>query len=69
MLTKLTKEQGAILSAYTGYLCCSFSDLHEYAERILCRPVFTHEFALDSLVKELKEASKEDFLSIIPEKN
>jgi hypothetical protein len=59
----LTKEQAAILGAYTGTLCGPFPDLHEYAERVLGRSIWTHQFP--SLSQELKEAAKDDFLSIV----
>lgn len=38
------KEIGQIVTAYTGVMCSTFPDFHEYAERILGRPIFTHEF-------------------------
>ena len=30
---KLTKEQAAIIGAYTGITCGSFSDIHKLAEK------------------------------------
>lgn len=61
-MTKLTKEQAAIIGAYTGYAAGPFSDIHEYVEKILGRPVFTHEFP--SLTDEIRDASKADFIAI-----
>ena len=58
----MTKREAAIISAYTGYLIGEFSDFQAYAEEILGRPVFTHEFP--SIADELKEKSKKDFMSI-----
>jgi hypothetical protein len=66
-LTQLTDQQGAILSAFTGKLCCNFSDFHKYAERKLGRPIFTHEFASQKVTEEIREASREDLLAILPE--
>lgn len=63
-MQKLTKEQAAIIGAFTGIICGPFADLHEYAEKILERPVFTHEFAIDEFIEELKQKSKTDFISI-----
>lgn len=63
-MQKLTKEQAAIISAYTGILCGSFSDMHEYAERKLGRPILTHEFASPETNQKLQDASRDDFLSI-----
>lgn len=58
---------GAIVSAHTGILACSFPVFHEYAEELLGRPVFTHEFADHTVVEALKVASKTDFLKLVAE--
>lgn len=48
---------GVILSAYTGYLLVgSFGRVQEYAEQVLGRPIFTHEFASEKLQEELRKA-------------
>jgi len=61
MTQQLTKEQAVIISAYTGILCAPFGDVHEYIEKKLKRPVFTHEIPhLD-----LKHLMLDDFLSIV----
>jgi hypothetical protein len=60
----MTKREAAIVSAYTGILLGSFSDLHEYAEEVLRRPVWTHEFGSQGVADELKVASRPDFLGI-----
>jgi hypothetical protein len=61
---ELTREQAAIIGAYTGIACSSFTIIHEYAEQKLNRPVFTHEFANAAFMATLKNASKEDFLKL-----
>ncbi len=61
----MTKQEGAIISAYTGCLCCEFGVLREYAEQLLGRAIFTHEFASDKTVAEIKEKSKADFMRVI----
>lgn len=58
----MTKREAAIVSAYTGYLIGEFSDFQAYAEEIIGRPLFTHEFPY--IADGLKEASKKDFMSI-----
>ena len=63
-MTKLTKEQAIIVSAYTGFMACNFSDLHEAVEFRLGRPIFTHEFCGEELMKEIRHAFLEDFLAI-----
>ena len=60
----MTKQEKAIVSAYTGILMCDFSDVHEYIEKKLGRPVWTHEFADEGLNDEIREATREDFLSL-----
>ena len=60
----MTKREGAIISAYTGVLIGSFSDLHEYVEEIMKRPVFTHEMGYEKISKKIKERSRPDFLKI-----
>lgn len=60
----MTKEEKLIVSAYTGILMCDFSDLHEYIEKLLGRPVFTHELADKEVWKEIKNKCKPDFLNL-----
>ena len=60
----MTKDEAAIVSAYTGVLICDFSTLHKYVEEKMERPIFTHELADPHVVKTLKERSKADFVSI-----
>lgn len=61
----LTKEQAIIISGYTMILMCSMEDLHGDIERRLGHPVWTHQ--LPVLKEEIKEAYKDDFMSLIPE--
>ena len=63
-MTKLTKEQAIIVSAYTGLMACDFSDLYEAVEFRLGRPIFAHEFCSEELMKEIRYAFLEDFLAI-----
>jgi hypothetical protein len=61
----LDLDQAVVISAYTGIMCCSFSDMHKEVEKRLGRPVFTHEFARKDLFeKEIKPAFKDDFLAL-----
>ena len=60
----MTKQEAAIVAAYTGILIGDFSDMHEYVEKKMGRPVWTHEMASEKFVQELKEATKEDFVNI-----
>lgn len=63
-MVDMTKEEKLIVSAYTGVLMTEFSDLHEFIEEKLGRPVWTHELANELVVEELKMAVKEDFLKL-----
>lgn len=64
-MNRLTKEQGIVLTGYTGRLCCRFSDFHEDVEKRLGRPVYTHEFADKSIGKTLKELYRVDFMKLV----
>ncbi len=60
----MTHREKVIVSTYTGILMCDFSDVHEYIEEILGRPVWTHEMAYKEIQDEIKAASKSDFIAI-----
>lgn len=66
MIPRLTREQAAIISAYTGYLAGDFSAMHEYAEKKLGRPIQTIEFAY-GLFDELRKVCLDDFMAICEE--
>lgn len=63
-MNRLTKRQAAIIGLYTGVTCGPFADIHEYAEKLISRPIFTHEFATTKFVEMMKEKAKADFLAI-----
>lgn len=62
---ELTREQAAIVGAYTGYLAGPFEEMHEYIEKIMGRPVFTHEMASEEVADQIREKAKQDFLAIV----
>ena len=64
-MTRLTKEQAAIIGAYTGILSGNFSDMHEYIEKLMGRSVWTYEMGNKEFLAELRVAAKEDFLKIV----
>lgn len=64
----ITKREAAIISAYTNYLIGEFSDMHQYIEEVMDRPVFTHELADTRVVDEIREKSKNDFINLEIEK-
>lgn len=62
----MTKQEAAVLTAYTGINCCKdFSYFHEYIEKLLDRPVFTHELADKSVWDLIKEKCTPDFMDIV----
>jgi hypothetical protein len=61
----MTRHEATVISAYTGTLLCNFSYLHEYIEKILERPVFTHELGNKDTWEDIKAASSEDFFAIV----
>lgn len=63
-MNRLTKHQAAVIGAYTGVLCGPMADLAEYVERLLGRPVFTHELGTWTIAREVREAARADFLAI-----
>ncbi len=64
-MDRLTSEQAAVIGAFTGILAGPFSDMHEYIEKIMGRPVWTHEMANDAVWAEIKEKARADFLAIV----
>ena len=64
-MQKLTKEQGIVITGYTGFLACKFDDFHEDVEKRMGRPVFTHEMGnRDFMENTVREAYKKDFLEM-----
>lgn len=64
MVERLTRDQAAIIGAFTGIAIGPFSDIHGYAERILGRSIWTHEFANKETMAEIKEAARADFVAL-----
>ena len=63
----MTKQEKLIVSAYTGILMVDFHELHKFFEEKAGRPIFTHEFANEELVEELKDLVREDFMKLCEE--
>lgn len=60
----MTKQEAAIVAAYTGYLLGEFSDMHEYVEKIMGRPVFTHELGNKEVADQIKVMATADFIAL-----
>lgn len=63
----MTKNEAAVIMAYTGQVMLTGEDFkifHKYIERILNRPVSTHELGSESVQDEISRNSFLDFLDI-----
>lgn len=60
----MTRREAAIIGAYTGICIGKFEDIHSYVEKIMNRPVWSHEFASEKFHEEIKQKSKSDFLNL-----
>ncbi len=60
----MTKQEAAVVGAYTGYLLGDFADMHAYIEKKMGRPVFTHEMASEKFMDALREKTKADFVAL-----
>ena len=60
----MTYHEKIVVSAYTGYLMCDFSDMHEYIEKKLGRPVWTHEMADKDIQEAIRNAVRHDFIAL-----
>lgn len=63
----MTLEERVIVETYTGYCMTSGDERNavcKYMQKLLGRPVYTHELAQESVVNELHEKSKADFIGL-----
>lgn len=58
----MTKREAAVITLYTGVFIGDLAEVYRYAEELMGRPVFSHEFS--TLADELKEKAKKDFFDI-----
>ena len=68
-----TNEQIVRFQLFQEKLCMDFSRFHEAIEKVLDRPVFTHEFGLNyeglvlEYLGEKKAPTMEEIIELIPE--
>lgn len=60
----MTVKECAIVSAYTGIFMGGFPAFHKYVEKLLDRPVWTHELANKETTLLIKKLSKLDFIGL-----
>ena len=63
----MTDKERAIVMAYTGVVMLTgekFQIFHEYIERIVGRPIWTHELATEQMWETIKDAARSDFVKL-----
>lgn len=60
----MTKQEKLIVSAYTGILMTEWDEFHKFAEELLGRPIYTHEFNEEEVVDEIVAKVREDFMRL-----
>lgn len=63
----MTLEERVIVETYTGYCMTSGDErdaVYKYMQKLLGRPVYTHELAQKSVVNKLHEKRKADFIEL-----
>lgn len=63
----MTLRERVIVEVYTGYCMTSANekdDVYKYMNKIMNRPVYTHELADKKIQEELRKRSKEDFIDL-----
>lgn len=66
----MTKHECAVVMAYTGVTMLSGNDFgifHKYCEDLLCRPIYTHEFAIELVANNIKKLAEPEFIKICEE--
>lgn len=60
----MTKQEKLIVTAYTGILMVDWDEFHKFAEELLGRPIYTHEFDKEEVTNEIVTAVREDFMRL-----
>lgn len=60
----MTFKEKLIITAYTQINMVKWQDFHEFAEKLLDRPIMTHEFADSKLWDKIKAKVKDEFLNL-----
>lgn len=64
MSDKLTMQQAIIISGYTGFMACPFSNFHEDVEKRFGHPVWTNQFGSNEMSLKVRELYKDDFIAM-----
>lgn len=63
----MTKRECAVVMAYTGVVMLTGDNLavyYNYVKGLIGRPIWTHELADRTMMDEIKERAKPDFLAL-----
>ena len=60
----MTKQEKLIVTAYTGILMVDWDEFHKFAEELLGKPIYTHEFDKEEVTNEIVNAVREDFMRL-----
>ena len=60
----MTKKEGAIITAYTGYLIGDIRDFYIYVKELTGESYMTHQYADPELVNRIQALAKQDFIKI-----
>ena len=63
----MTNKEKLIVSAYTGILMVEWSEFHQFIEKLLGRPILTHEFDDETVIEEILGKVKDDFMKLCEE--
>lgn len=66
----MTKQECAIVMAYTGYSMLQGDDIaifHKYVEEKMGKPLWTHEYASPEMMFKISRACKDDFIKLCRE--
>jgi hypothetical protein len=70
IMNKITRKQAAIIGAFTGTTCGPFEDIQEYVDSLPgFKGIMTHNFGNNETVKRIKEASRDDFIALCPDRD
>jgi hypothetical protein len=65
---KLTRRQAAIIGAFTGITAGPFEDVQQLGDELMGHSTWTHEYANEKFVDELRERARPLFLAICAER-
>lgn len=62
--SKFTYKQALVIMGYTGVSTIKFTEFHKDVQFRLGRAIYTHQFGDKSIVEEIKQAYREDFIAM-----